>query len=98
MTVDQKNLYTKILDSHVLHNDIHELLKKHKDNNKDKIRLSGNKSDLIDNLLEAVKNNIIDITEVQGLIKDSEEFGDQYIYLYETINHDRHSHYNNGNR
>ena len=98
MTEAQKDLYLKILDSQVLHDDIHELLKKFKDTNRDLIRLSGNKSDLIKNLIEAVENEIIDLQYVQALVKDSEEFGDQYIYLYKTINLEFNAHYNNGKK
>ena len=82
MTQSQKTLYSDILDSHVLADDIHSLLKKYKEDNRDLIRLSGNKKELVENLFEAIEHRIIDLSEVQGLIKDAEEFGDQYIYFY----------------
>jgi hypothetical protein len=97
MTEAQKKNYTTLLDS-VVQSDIHELLKKYKEDNKEEIKLSGNKTDLINNLLSAVSNNIIDEFEVQSLIKDSEEFGDQYIFFYAPINDSVIKKYNNGTK
>ncbi|TDN87314.1 hypothetical protein DET49_1123 [Salegentibacter sp. 24] len=86
MNQQQKDSYADILESKlVLSKDIHELLKKYKEDHKDKIKLSGNKPELVESLLGCVEEKIIDITEVQSLVKDSEEFGDQYIYIYRTI-------------
>lgn len=82
MTDSQKQLYADILESQVLSDDLHELLKKYKEENREIIRLSGSKMDLIDNLFVAIDNNIIQLSEIQALIKDAEEFGDQYVYLY----------------
>lgn len=96
MTEVKRNNYVALLDS-VLHTEIHELLKKYKDEHKEIIKLSGNKSDLINNLLNAIESGIITEIELQSLIKDSEEFGDQYIYLFEPINNTVINRYNKGN-
>lgn len=98
MTEDKKAVYTELLNSKVVSEDLHSLLKRYKDQNKDVIRLSGTKSELIENIFESVEQNIFSVTEVQTLIKDSEEFGDQYIYVYEPINANLISNYNNGNQ
>jgi len=96
MNPSQRNIYTDLLNSQVLKDDIHELLKKFKDLHKDDITLSGNKLDNINNLLDAVTKKIVPITDVQILIKDSEEFGDQYIFLYEPLNKNIVKSYNDG--
>lgn len=97
MTELQRDNYIKLLDSVVLA-DIHDLLKKYKDENKEVIKLSGSKSHLIEILLDAVKSNIISEDQVQFLIKDSEEYGDQYIYFYEPIDISTAKKYNDGNK
>ncbi|MGQ7944151.1 hypothetical protein [Flavobacterium sp. WC2509] len=97
MILAQRDIYTELLNSQVLKEDIHELLKTYKDAHKDDITLSGNKLDNVNNLLDAVEKNIIPATDLQILIKDSEEFGDQYIYLYEPINKTISQKYNDGN-
>jgi|GEM_PF-3864252 hypothetical protein len=96
MTDKQKQVYSDILDSQVLSENIHGLLKKYKEDNREIIKLSGNKGDLIENLFEAVENNIIELHEIQNLIKDSEEFGDQYIYLFSIIDSKSANKYNDG--
>jgi hypothetical protein len=96
LSLEEKKLYKSSLDAMVLMDDLHELLKKHKDTNKEIIRLSGTKSDLIDNILEAVDQSIIDIFEVQALIKDSEEFGDQHIFIFSINDDNFKSKYNDG--
>lgn len=96
LTPQLRSLYEKLLNTHVLMEDIHELLKKYKDDNKEIIRLSGSKGDLIENILDAVSHSIVHITEVQALIKDAEEYGDQHIFLYSLINPNILGHLNNG--
>lgn len=96
MTQDQKNIYVDLLNSQVNKDEIHELLKRFKDDNKNEIMLSGSKLDNIQNLLSAVEKNIITIFDVQTLIKNSEEFGDQYIFVYEPLNKSVISKYNDG--
>lgn len=95
MTEEKKNNYISLLDS-VNQSDIHELLKKYKEENKEAIKLTGNKIFLINNLLDAVNGGIISEFEVQSLIKDSEEFGDQYIYFFKPINNSVINKYNDG--
>lgn len=85
-----------LLDELCTTNQIHALLKIYKQNNKDVIKLSGNKSDLIDNLLNALSLKIIPIEKVYILIQDSEEYGNQYIYLYKTQHPQFNNIYNNG--
>jgi len=97
MTGAKKNNYITLLDS-VNQSDIHELLKKYKDENKEDIKLTGNKSFLVNNLLEAVDSGIITEFEVQSLIKDSEEFGDQYIYFFKPIDNSVINKYNDGDK
>lgn len=97
MTEIQKTNYITLLDS-VNQSDIHELLKKYKEENKEEIKLTGNKLFLISNLLDAVKSGIINEFEVQSLIKDSEEFGDQYIYFFKPIDNSVIKKYNDGNK
>lgn len=96
MTELQKNNYIALLKS-VNQSEIHELLKKYKENHKDEIKLSGNKSDLIGNLFDAIKNGIIAEIELQTIIKDSEEYGDQYIFFFEPVNQNVIKKYNDGN-
>ncbi|MGE6353971.1 hypothetical protein ACQKCJ_08835 [Flavobacterium sp. NPDC079362] len=95
MTEEQKNNYITLLDS-VNQSDIHEILKKYKEDNKDDIKLTGNKTFLINNLLDAVKGGIITEFDVQSLIKDSEEFGDQYIFFFKPIDNLVINKYNDG--
>jgi len=96
MTEPQKNNYTALLQS-VNQSEIHELLKKYKETNKDSIKLSGNKSDLIKNLFDAIEGGIVTEIELQALIKDSEEYGDQYIFFFKPLNRTIVNRYNNGN-
>ncbi|UJH91670.1 hypothetical protein LZ575_03000 [Antarcticibacterium sp. 1MA-6-2] len=97
MNRQQKELYSDILESQlVLAGSVHHLLKKYKEDNKDLIRLSGNKPELVENLLHCVEEGVIDIKEIQALIKDSEEFGDQYIYIYKTLDGVNDSDYHDG--
>jgi hypothetical protein len=93
----QKDLYKSMLDSSVLMEDIHDFLKKYKDDNKEIIRLSGTKGDLIENIFEAIDLNIIKILDVQAIIKDAEEFGDQHIFIYSLQNGNLRSYYDNAN-
>ena len=87
---------TQILESQVLSEEIHTLLKQYKEDNKELIRLSGNKTQLIDNLLLAIEENIIPKAKILELIQDSEEYGDQYIYLYCPLNSGSHRRYSDG--
>ena len=82
LSAEQRETYRILLDTYVLMGDLHNLLKIYKDDNKTVIRLSGTKHDLIENLLDATDSRIIDITLVQALIKDSEEYGDQHIFVF----------------
>lgn len=95
MTESQKNNYTALLQS-VNQSEIHELLKKYKETHKELIKLSGNKSDLINNLFDAIEGRIITEIELQLLIKDSEEYGDQYIFFFKPLNQSIISRYNTG--
>ena len=97
LTQSQRDNYYNILNKEVLASEIYNLLKLHKEDNKDKIKLSGTKESLIENLLSAATENIIDIVDIQSLIKDSEEFGDQNIFLFELTNSAKKTHYDNGN-
>jgi len=94
LTADQKDLYSNLLDALVTAPDLHSLLKIYKDDNKDIIRLSGTKKDLINNIFEAIDGSIIQLTDVQALIKDSEEFGDQHIFLYKLRDLSKTGYYN----
>lgn len=96
MTEETKKTYIELL-SNVNQSDIHELLKKYKDENKENIKLTGNKLFLINNLLEAATSEIISEFEIQALIKDSEEYGDQYIFFFKPIDDSVIGKYNNGN-
>jgi hypothetical protein len=85
MTEAEKELYATVLDSRVISRNLKALLQKYKDDNRELIRISGSKSEKIENIFEAVEAGVIELSEVQALIKDSEEYGDQYIYLYTPI-------------
>ncbi|SKB48850.1 hypothetical protein SAMN05660776_1356 [Salegentibacter holothuriorum] len=98
MTQGQKTLYYDILDSHVLADDIQALLRKYKEDNRDLIRLGGTKEEKIENLFEAIENNIIELSEVQGLLKDAEEYGDQYIYFYKPVDGVNPDQYHDGDK
>ncbi|TRW22294.1 hypothetical protein FMM05_17465 [Flavobacterium zepuense] len=93
----QKDLYRELLDTNTVLDDLHELLKKYKDDNKSLIRLSGTKPDLINNIFEAVDANIISLIEIQSLIKDTEEYGDQHIFVFGLLNNTRAPYYNDAN-
>ncbi len=86
----------EILTDQVINDSIHGLLKKYKDDHKEEIRLTGNKSDLIDNLISAVILNIIPLSEVHNLIIESEEYGNQYIYAFQLDDTTRKSYYDSG--
>ncbi|TQO38970.1 hypothetical protein GQ41_3638 [Arenibacter algicola] len=96
MHPDQKTNLSKIIEDQVLSDDIHSLLKSYKEDNKEDIKLSGNKSDIIENLLNAVDKGIIPLIKVYELIRDSEEYGDQYIYVFDSINNTAKHSYSDG--
>lgn len=76
------NNLKQVLEDQVSKDDLHDLLKKYKDNNKKEIRLTGNKTELIDDLIPLMNRGIINNIEVHDLIRESEEYGDQYIYFF----------------
>ncbi len=96
MQSNQKLVLKEILHARVLSEEIHGLLKGYKDDNKDKIKLSGNKSDIIENLVDAVELKIVPLEKVHEIIRDAEEYGDQYIFLYETLPKTTNTDYSNG--
>lgn len=56
--------------------------REYKEANKDLIKLTENKSGLIENIIKGVEKSKIPKVKVLALISDSEEYGDQYIYLF----------------
>lgn len=85
MTVEEKESLLEIIESQVLSSVIHSLLKEYKDDNKEEIRLSGNKTEMTENLLSAVEKKIIPLSQVYQVIRESEEYGDQYVFLFKCI-------------
>ncbi|CAM1360702.1 hypothetical protein TPENAI_20046 [Tenacibaculum litopenaei] len=77
---------------------LHTLLKGYKEEHKKDIKLSGSKSDLIENTLSGMEKEIIPFEKVFKLIQDSEEYGSQYIYLYKVLNPSLISFYNAGEK
>ncbi len=84
-----------IIDQHATTDQIHALLKLYKEEYKDDIRLTGSKSELIGNLLSAMDKRIISFDKIFQLVQDSEEYGNQYIYLFKSSSNPSVD-YNNG--
>lgn len=86
MTVIEKESLQEIIESQVLSGVIHSLLKDYKDDNKEEIRLSGTKTEMTENLLSAIEKKIIPLSKVYQVIRESEEYGDQYIFVFKCLN------------
>ncbi|MCA9112110.1 MAG: hypothetical protein KDA52_19305 [Planctomycetaceae bacterium] len=72
----------ELIEIHSTTEQIQNVLRDHKEHSPD-IRISGaRKEDVIDNLREAVKTNLIPIEALYELLCESEENGDQHIFFF----------------